>query len=409
MSDFFQNGSITTLHNLRSLPVEELEYKIMDYSPVRPISLILPSLYSELQGPALPKIISELKAVPYLSEIVIGLDKADKEEFKHAVKFFSMLPQQHTIIWQRGPRMKALYDMLDKKNLSAGAEGKGRNVWMAFGYILARNNARVIAVHDCDILTYDRRLLARLVYPIASTQMNFRFTKGYYSRVSDKLNGRVSRLFVTPFVRALKRILGHLDYLDYIDSFRYPLSGEVALHKDVAHQLRLPTDWGLEIGTLNEIYRNYAKNQMCQVDILDNYDHKHQSLSTDDPNQGLAKMSIDIAKSFYRVLASRGVVFSDQYFRTIKATYQRTALDYMEQYANDADINGLKYDRHSEEKAVEVFLKSIILAGNQFLDNPMALPMIPSWNRIQSAIPDFYAQLLQAVELDNKEAREGSL
>jgi glucosyl-3-phosphoglycerate synthase len=132
MSDFFQNGSITTLHNLRSLPVEELEYKIMDYSPVRPISLILPSLYSELQGPALPKIISELKAVPYLSEIVIGLDKADKEEFKHAVKFFSMLPQQHTIIWQRGPRMKALYDMLDKKKSFRWCRRKGQKCMDGF-------------------------------------------------------------------------------------------------------------------------------------------------------------------------------------------------------------------------------------------------------------------------------------
>jgi len=407
MSDFFQNGSITTLHNLRHLPIDELEYKIMDYAPVRPVALVLPSLYSELKGPALPKILSELKNVPYLSEIVIGLDRASKEEFDHAVQFFDMLPQNHKVIWQRGPRMQELFELLEKNKLSAGKEGKGRNVWTAFGYLLGSNKARVIAVHDCDILTYDRKLLARLVYPVVSTGMNFRFAKGYYSRVSDRLNGRVARLFITPFIRALKRILGDLDYLEYINSFRYPLAGEIALHKNVAHQLRLPTDWGLEIGTLNEIYRNYAKNQMCQVDILDNYDHKHQNLSTEDPKKGLAKMSIDIAKSFYRVLASRGVIFSDQYFRTIKAAYQRAALDYMEQYAHDADINGLKYDRHSEEKAIEVFLRSIILAGDQFLASPMELPMIPSWNRIQSAIPDFYNRLVEAVELDNQDSLQG--
>jgi glucosyl-3-phosphoglycerate synthase len=200
----------------------------------------------------------------------------------------------------------------------------------------------------------------------------------------------------------MKRILGHIDYLDFIDSFRYPLAGEIAIHKNIAHQLRLPTDWGLEIGTLNEIYRNYAKNQMCQVDILDNYDHKHQELGDENPNAGLAKMSIDIAKSFYRVLASRGVIFSDQYFRTIKASFQRTALDFIEQYAHDAEINGLYYDRHSEEKAIEVFLRSIILAGDQFLANPMELPMIPNWNRVQAAIPEFYELLLTAVELDNE-------
>lgn len=402
MSDFFQNGSITTLHNLTRKPIEELEWKLMDFSPVRPIALVLPSLYSELEGPALPKIVEELKKVPYLSDIIIGLDKASKEQFEYAKKFFSVLPQPHKVIWHRGPRMQELYNLLAEHNLPAGSEGKGRNVWMCFGYALAKNEARVIAIHDCDILTYHRSLLARLVYPIASTSMNYRFCKGYYSRVSDRLNGRVARLFITPFIRAMKRILGHVDYLDYIDSFRYPLAGEIAIHKNVAHQIRLPTDWGLEIGTLNEIYRYYAKNQMCQVDILDNYDHKHQELSDDNPNTGLAKMSIDIAKSFYRVLASKGVVFSDQYFRTIKASYLRTALDFVEQYFHEAEINGLIYDRHEEEKAIEVFLRSIILAGDQFLATPMELPSIPNWNRIQAAMPKFYDRLVEAVNLDNQ-------
>lgn len=402
MSDFFQNGSITTLHNLKKMPLEMLESKLSDYGATRPISLILPSLYSELEGKALPNIIKELQNVPYLDEIVIGLDNASEEEFIHAKKFFSALPQSHKIIWNRGPRVQKLFKLLEDNNLFAGAEGKGRNVWICLGYIIAHGLTRVIAVHDCDILTYHRSMLARLVYPIASTNMNFRFCKGYYSRVSEQLNGRVARLFITPLVRAMRRILGHIDYLDFIDSFRYPLAGEIAIHKNVAYQLRLPTDWGLEIGTLNEIYRNYAKNQMCQVDILDNYDHKHQELSDDNPNKGLAKMSIDIAKSFYRVLASRGVIFSDQYFRTIKAAYLRTALDFIEKYSHEAEINGLNYDRHAEEKAIEVFLRSIILAGDQFLANPLELPMIPNWNRIQSAIPEFFEMLLDAVDLDNQ-------
>ena len=212
----------------------------------------------------------------------------------------------------------------------------------------------------------------------------------------------MARLFITPLIRSLKRILGDVDYLNFIDSFRYPLSGEIAILRGVAFQLRLPTDWGLEIGTLNEIYRNYAKNQMCQVDILDNYDHKHQILSEDNPNAGLAKMSIDIAKSFYRVLASMGVIFTDQFFRTIKATYLRMALDFIDKYQADAAINGLIYDRHEEEKAMEVFIRSIIIAGDQFLANPMELPMIPSWNRIQSALPGFMDQLHSIVEEDNR-------
>ena len=402
MSDFFQNGIITTLHKLRDYPVETLEARIKSFTNRRPIALLLPSLYSEIEGEALPKIIQELKQVPYLTEIVIGLDSADEQQFKRAKEFFAQLPQRHRILWQNSPRIQKLYDQLKQQQLFSGAAGKGRNVWMSFGYLLASGRTRVIALHDCDITTYNRKMLARLVYPLADPSLNFRFCKGYYSRVSDKLHGRVNRLFVTPLIRCLKRILGHIDYLDFMDSFRYVLSGEMALLSGVAWRLRLPTDWGLEIGTLNEIYRNYAKNQMCQVDILDQYDHKHQNLSEDNPNAGLSKMSIDIAKSFYRMLASMGVVLTDQFFRTIKATYLRTALDYIEKYYVDAAINGLEYDRHSEEKAVEVFLRSIIIAGDQFLANPMELPMIPSWNRINSALPDFLGALHEIVEEENE-------
>ena len=401
MSDFFQNGAITSLHNLRNQSLEDLEAKIDGFKDKSPVSLLLPSLYSELGGKALPNIIEELRKVPYLSEIVIGLDAADRNQFDQAKKFFSRLPQNHRIIWQRSPKIQELYALLAKKKLFVGVEGKGRNVWMTMGYILASAKSRVIAMHDCDILTYKRHLLARLVYPLTDPLMRFRFSKGYYSRVSDRLNGRVARLFITPLIRSLKRVLGDVDYLDFIDSFRYPLAGEIAVLRGVAFQLRLPTDWGLEIGTLNEIYRNYAKNQMCQVDILDNYDHKHQLLSEDNPNAGLSKMSIDIAKSFYRVLASMGVVFTDQFFRTLKATYLRTALDFIDKYQADSALNGLIYERHDEEKAVEVFLRGIIISGDQFLANPMELPMIPSWNRVQSALPNFMNDLYQVVEEEN--------
>ncbi len=401
MSDFFQNGSVTSLHNLRKYPLEDLEAKIKSFTVKNPISLLLPSLNSELEGMALPRIVEQLQKVPYLTEIVIGLDAANKEEFEHAKKFFARLPQRHRVIWQRSPKIKELCQTLSEKKLYIGTEGKGRNVWLSLGYLLASDKSRVIAMHDCDILTYHRQLLARLVYPLADPLLAFRFSKGYYSRVSDQLNGRVSRLFITPLIRSLKRILGGIDYLDYIDSFRYPLSGEIAILRGVAFQLRLPSDWGLEIGTLNEIYRNYAKNQMCQVDILDNYDHKHQGLSESDPSAGLAKMTVDIAKSFYRVLASTGVVFTDQFFRTLKAAYWRMALDFIDKYHADAAVNGLIYERHVEEKAVEVFTRSIILSGEQFLANPMELPMIPSWNRMQSALPNFMDELYAIIEEEN--------
>jgi glucosyl-3-phosphoglycerate synthase len=282
--------------------------------------------------------------------------------------------------------------------------GKGRNVWYCMGYMLATGKSESIGLHDCDILTYDRSLLARLLYPVAHPQFNYEFCKGYYARVAaGKINGRVSRLLVTPLLRALKRVLGPIEYLDFMDSFRYPLAGEFSFRKDVLTDIRIPSDWGLEIGVLSEMYRNYSNNRLCQVDIADIYDHKHQDLSLTDEDNGLSKMSIDIAKALFRKLATNGTVFSPETFRSVKATYYRIALDFVETYNNDAIMNGLKLDMHQEEKAVEMFAQNIITAGQQFLDVPMERPFIPSWNRVVSAMPDVYDRLIAAVEADRAE------
>ena len=261
-----------------------------------------------------------------------------------------------------------------------------------------------MALHDCDIVTYNRELLARLLYPVANPNFNYQFCKGYYSRVAnEKINGRVCRLLVTPLIRSLKKIFNDNEYLNYLDSFRYALAGEFSMRTEVLNDIRIPSDWGLEIGVLSEVNRNYSNNHLCQVDIADHYDHKHQDLSLDDQEKGLSKMSIDICKSIFRKLATNGHVFNSETFRSIKATYFRIALDFIETYNNDALMNGLKLDIHSEEKAVEMFAQNILDAGNSYLDNPMETPFIPSWTRVNSAIPGLQQEFISAVTEDMNE------
>ena len=407
MADFYQNGIITTLHNLTDRSNEELEKELIKFSKTRPMGLILPSLFSELEGDALPDIVNKLTEVPYLNEIVIGLDRANEEQYRHALKFFKKLPQHHRILWNDGPRLKALDAKLEKLGLAPKEMGKGRNVWYCMGYTLASGRTESVALHDCDIVTYEKDLLARLIYPVANPQFNYEFSKGFYTRIANgKINGRVSRLLVTPLIKALKRIVGYNEYLEYMDSFRYPLAGEFSFRRDVLTDLRIPSDWGLEIGVLSEMQRNYANNRICQVDIADIYDHKHQDLSLDNEEAGLSKMSIDITKAFFRKLATQGETFSTEAFRSLKATYYRIALDYVETYHNDAMMNGLTTDIHLEEKAVEMFAQNIVTAGQRFLDNPMETPFMPTWSRVVSAMPDILEQLKEAVELDNAEFSE---
>jgi glucosyl-3-phosphoglycerate synthase len=408
MADFYQNGIVTTLHNLSDRPIEDMESELLEFSKKRPMALILPSLFSELEGKALPNIIQQLCDVPYLSQIVIGLDRADLAQYKHALKFFSALPQEHCVLWNDGPRLQALDAKLQALGVAPKELGKGRNVWYCMGYTLATGKAESVALHDCDILTYDRSLLARLIYPVANPQFNYEFCKGYYARVADgKVNGRVSRLLVTPLIRALTKVVGNNQYLSYMDSFRYPLAGEFSFRRDVLNDIRIPSDWGLEIGVLSEMQRNYSNNRLCQADIAKTYDHKHQDLSADNDQGGLSKMSIDITKALIRKLATQGQTFNTETFRSLKATYYRIALDFIETYNNDAIMNGLTLDIHSEEKAVELFASNIMKAGESFLDNPMDTPFIPSWNRVVSAMPDVLDQLKEAVEQDYLEFNEG--
>jgi glucosyl-3-phosphoglycerate synthase len=216
------------------------------------------------------------------------------------------------------------------------------------------------------------------------------------------MHGRATRLLVTPLLRSLKKVLGHLPLLEFLDSFKYPLAGEFSMDIDIARVNRIPGDWGLEVGVLAEIYRNCSVRRVCQVDIADNYEHKHQALSPDDPSKGLLKMCIDISKSLFRTLASEGVVFSDGFFKTLIATYVRTAQDMLKSYEDDAAINCLLFDRHEESLAVETFTEGIKIASETIMKDPLGVPLIPSWDRVTSALPDILNQLKDAVDKDNK-------
>jgi len=404
MSDFFQNGRVTTLHNLQARTLAAMETDLDDFSAHHPMGLILPSLYSELERPALTTILDELQAATYLNQIVIGIDQADKKQFQHALEFFARLPQPHVLLWNDGPNLLAIDKKLRKEGLAPTERGKGRNVWYCIGYMLAKKNTEAIAIHDCDITTYKRSMLSRLLYPVANPLFNYDFCKGYYPRVADKsMNGRVSRLLVSPLVRALNHQHGPHPYLEFLDSFRYPLAGEFSMKHDVLRDLRIPTDWGLEVGILMEMKKNYSTSHICQVDIADNYDHKHQVLSAEDKHKGLSKMSIDIAKAIFKKLGTDGITFSKESLRTTKATYYRIALDLIESYRNDAIFNGLNYETHEEEMMVELFAKNIKHAGKTFLEDTDKAPFIPSWRRVASAIPDIFEQLLEAVEKDKAE------
>lgn len=402
MSDFYQTELITTLHRLGRPSLEKLESELVEFSRQRPITLVLPALYSEFRTEAMERIVGELKKVRYVKEIVLTLGRADEDEFKKARDFMSSIPYDVKIIHNDGRRIKEIYSTLERNGLWAGEDGKGRSAWIAYGYTIASARSQVIALHDCDIVTYNREMLGRLCYPVVNPNIDVVFCKGYYPRVNEKMHGRVTRLLMTPLVRALHKLAGRQPFLEFLDSFRYPLAGEFCMITDLAWVNRIPWDWGLEVGVLSEVFRNYSARRVCQVDIADNYEHKHQQLSADDANKGLMRMCIDICKAIFRVMAADGTVFSEDFFNSLVVAYLRLAEDTMVKYEADAALNGLIYDRHNEAQAVDAFVNAIRTAARVYLENPLGTPLIPSWRRVSSAIPGMLDMLRSAVDEDNR-------
>ncbi len=401
MPDFVQQGLITTLHDLGAIEREQLETMLQRATQHYKIGLVLPVTAADMRAKPFANIVQELRAVSYIDQIIVVLGVApDEEDYREAQAAVAALGDKAAVLWSEGPRMTALYDELLESGLNVSVPGKGRSVWTAFGYLLADPRLKAFALHDCDIVNFDREMLARLCLPMAHPALDFEFCKAYYARTTDRMHGRVVRLLVKPLLRALISMLSKNHFLEYMDSFRYPLSGEFAVTCNLARANRIPSDWGLEVGTLAEVFRNTSVKRVCQVDLCQQYEHKHQALSLDDPTKGLMKMSADILTSIFRTLASQGTVLQSGHFLTLRSAFLRSAQDAIRQYHADALMNGLTYDRHDEEQAVEGFANQVMVAGESFQQDPAGGEAIPNWSRVLTAFPDFPQQLRKAAVAD---------
>lgn len=404
MPDFMQQGSITTLHDLGTTRRRDMEALLEKSTRDYPMALLLPVTGADMRGEAFRNIIQELTAVRYLKQIVVVLNRTrGPEDYREAAKLVGPLDKVGKILWLDGERARALDQSLTDTGLVLGEPGKGRAVWSAIGYLLADPSLHAFALHDCDIVTYDRSMVAKLCLPMVRSGLQFDFCKAYYARFTDRLHGRVVRLLTTPLLQSLIATLGPHPFLSYLNSFRYPLSGEFAITTSLCQYNRIPSDWGLEVGTLAEVFRNTSHKRVCQVDLCRRYDHKHQELSTSDPTMGLNRMTTDILASIFRTLGSMGVSFNAGFFPTVRAGYLRAAQDCIRQYHADAEMNDLYFDRHEEESAIEAFAERIVPAGQAFLQEPTRFCEIPNWNRVLAVFPDFPYQLRDAVLEDAKQ------
>jgi len=410
MADFHQEGIITDLHGLyeafdRGVYLASLERKLEGYAQNLRMSLLLPCLHSEIRNhPVLDRILEEIRNVRYLHTIVVALGGAlEPAQFREARDSFCRLQgpgRDVRIIWVEGPRIQRIFQEMREREIQTSVQGKGQSVWIALGYLFARGDSDVIALHDCDILGYDRILLGRLIEPTANPNSDFEFCKGYYPRVSRSerlMMGRVTRLFVAPFVDAMVRIMHQRKFDDlerffqYHRAFKYPLAGEI----------NIACDWGLEVSTLSEVYHRVTPRKIAQIDLTSNYEHKQQDLSPDDASNGLQRMVVDIAKFYLNYMRSHGVPLDAPFVDMIQHTYYQRALVFIKRYSDDAEVNDLCFDRHREELTAKYFRDFLWTAWEQSQAQPGGT-LIPSWNRVLYSFPEVYPRILEAVEGDNK-------
>ena len=397
MSDFHQTGPVTALPRLLPRPVQELEAHILRLTPKFPVSLVLPMIPSEMDRPALRGILDELCQVQYLHSLVISLNKATLADYERATRFFAPYPGPIVVVWNESPAVQGFFRDLEHAGLHVGAPGKGRACWLAMGYLLAEEKVDYMAFLDADIVNFKREMLARLILPALDPIVDFDFVKAYYSRFSDRLHGRVTRLFLTPLLAAFSRLIGEDPYIRYLSSFRYALSGEFAVQRDLASRMRLPSDWGLEIVSLFEALRHRAPVRICQVEIADRYEHKHQELSGDDPSRGLNRMARDVATHLLRTLAAAGVVLSAGLLESLQAAYQREAEDAVADSYAVAALNGLVHDRHLEELTLRTFAGALRASIDEFHRDPLGPPLVPNWSRVWAGMQEAGPRLMEAV------------
>ena len=396
-----KQDEITTLHEL-CYDKKKLIKTVSDASNARPVSVIMPMLYKEIKSDALKVILKGLNKCEYLHEVVIPLAAKNQKEFDQVKRFFTDLKIPYHIMWCNGPSVEKLLNGLKSEGINLlKYRGKGRDVWLAMG--IASINSYAIALHDADVLGYSEMVPTKLLYPIVEPELDFKFNKGYYARVNLEkkiIYGRVFRLFLHPLLRSFIDLLGEEpSFVRFLRSFRYPISGEFALTSDLARDVDIPGDWGIEIGIMAEMYRNVQSKRICQTD-LGFYDHKHQKVGTADT--GLTKMSGDILKTLLRVLIEEDhIQVSKESLISLRVLYQRHAQDCIRKYHADAHFNNLKYDRHFEETMVEKFSRQIMNSGISYMRKPVGT-RIPDWLRTISARRKIREQLFEIVIADNQ-------
>jgi len=335
MSDFFQYKNITTLQSLRLN--KRLEEDVTNAQ--KKLVVVIPCLVSHYESGVLQKLLDQLRTVSLISEIIVVLNGNQSE-----VKNFNKSLTQ---------TIKADSNLI--KFLMIDGSGKGRAIKFGFDYAYQHYEKEAILVTlDADLQSFSKDYFLRLVYPVVL--LGGHVNKGYYARFSpSKLDGRLTRLLVIPMLYAIQEQHPASDLTHWLLSFRYPLSGDVALARDVVPHLTLHDNWAYDLSLLNSLYHRQDELSIYQTELTDNYEHLHRNLDGD-RDLGLIELTKDISIYLMGLFPLNINRFIDD--------YEKLASRYCEKYKKLALFNGIKDSNIDNQLVLKIlaYLNSLKLS-----------------------------------------------
>lgn len=390
MADFHQPRFVPTVHALGRGCSSLLAARVRARAEMlgRSTTVVLPALAIELEGQALPRIVQQLARMAVPDRVILVLGHATPSQRAAADALLEPLGSRASLICLDDERLPGILSRLKREGLEVVPQGKGYACWVGICAALASEGSDVIALHDCDIETYDSALVPRLVAPLVLPEEPADFAKGYYPRATARLNGRVTRLLVAPLLRALESLALPTSLPAFLAEFRYPLAGEVAFSRDLLSELPLQAGWALEVGALAEIHRRQDRFSLCQVDIADEYEHRHRRIepSNTQDDSDLSSMVEQILGSVLHALRRERIRVDASVLRPAAMRFRQEARRLMAAYEADAVVNGLPYDRRTEARTVEAF--SSIVDRVAAAGGCVAPVELPSWREVTRAAKD---------------------
>ena len=215
-------------------------------------------------------------------------------------------------------------------------------------------------------------------------------------------NGRVTRLLVLPLIHAFMEVQGRTHLLEHLEGFRYPLSGEFCADLETLSSYGMPRGWGLEMCLLCEVFQHLATNELCQVDLGFNFEHRHRSVSNSPSSNAIITGLVASATEVASTLAAHVVDGSTaeenaKLLNDVIGRYRQIASEWVPRYQHDALLNGLRYDLADEQRAVQVFTAALADAF-QIHDGDIAPRCIeqPSSKEALANVPGLSEAILRA-------------